>query len=319
MNSPTGVYEPHMMDLPPECQVKIRAGVPLFELRLPHKATTDKEIFGPFEVNVIEDEDAPFNSPLNRRFRYDWRTSRDAYIKYSVDKHGNGVCFMPDDPWWHNRLYLVDSPRTFVANLRKRDGAIISGAEVRIEIDCLRDELKHERKIFKVLRNGKEISFHFAKADAKAEIDDLLANESVLKMHPGSKQLVQTKTKRYKYDIDDKGTFLTYKPEIEELINIYGPRGKQRQEYGWTQCQQFQEDIKKKVMEEVAKRRKEFAHSSDAGDIFSTVSNMTPEERDKLKSMLGLGGGNPGGAPPPAGLTAPKPVMGGGGKTEVIT
>jgi hypothetical protein len=265
------------------------AGIGLFEMRLPEKIVRDKYAYGPYSVRVHEDEDYGGRT----RVRVEWLTHDDAYLHFYVDDKGINLGWMPDDPWWHNRIHLMDSPLIrCVYNLHTKQGTI-PGSVVFQEIEAMRKILKTLKPIFRVIRNGKELEFHYRKDEAEARIKELTMVAP--KFDPATGQMVAMQARGENYKIE-KGEILDYRPEVEQIISHY--RGL---EHGWTESDEFRQNYMPKILAEIKKIRENNTGAAPQVNALTMVRSMTPEQIDELRAILA--GGAPASAP-----STPSPV-----------
>jgi hypothetical protein len=188
-------------------------------------------------------------------------------VNYVVDKKGNGVAFMPDDPWWHNRIFLMDSPNLNPVALHT-DRGIINGAQVDIEIKILKQHLKCEKTIYEVVRNGKRIEFYNTKEEAQESIDEM--QEMSLHTDKTTGAVITKATSRNKFSILPS-TVIDYRPEIAEIIRKF-----KRMEFGWTSSEVFQTKIKPAIIADIKKATMVQPVASSAGDIARALSSGRP-------------------------------------------
>lgn len=230
-----GMTVPYM---PEDKQAVIRAQIGLFELRSLRRSKENELFTGPFNVEVRESVDVRGTARPNIK----WIIGNEGMIEYKVDKKGNLLAFMPDDEWWHNRIYLMDSPHLNMVNLHTHLG-IIAGMDANQHIAILRNHLKTKKTIYDVIPS---------KGPRFSARNEELANQEIDK-----RRRVFTTVKDGKIEIqkDKEITYkivprevLDYKPEIVELIQN-GKR--QRLQYGWTSAPEFMNDIKPKVIKDI--------------------------------------------------------------------
>lgn len=265
-----------------ERQTVIRAGINLFELRLLRRKEHNQLIFGPIDVKAYEDMDTVANSA---RFDVEWLTRNDASVKYEIiDKVGNGIAWMPDDRFWHNRLYIMDDSYLYrsLQNLHTRDYGLIPGYQIKAEIDCMRNELKEPVPIHRIFINGIERSYQFTREAAEEEIETMKQSASSIRITPdGNVKAVQAE--RRKFEIKP-GTQLEYRPEIKELIKKY----RRKFRFGWTECQTFMEEIKPKIIERIKEKKTEMTGKGkgETASVFSQIMSLPEEEREKLRQYF---------------------------------
>ncbi len=267
--------------VPEKYQAAMQFGIPFFELRLRGKSDNDRLLFGPFDVRVKS-----YFDPVRNKERYTdrWLTDNQAHIRYEVNDRGTGVAFMPDDHFWHNRLMLMDNPGLLVMQYHKKDG-IYPGAIVNMQIDCLRQRLKTEVTIWRVMEDERERDFFYTKDDAQAFINEF--EQAVPTLDKATGQIRNANRKRRNFKIVE-GKKLNYKPEISALI-----KKERGHKFGWSECLYFKDQIKPDVEAAIEERNKKFSinaqdDSTRRGSILSDILNLTTEEKQKLKEDLGM-------------------------------
>ena len=245
--------------IPDQYQSAMQAGLAFFELRLPRSIKYDQRIYGPYDVSVSEDV-----IPGQTRVFYNatWKTAGNAMTLFErASKRGLGLGFMVDDPWWHNRLIIMDNPLLFAAMYRYHgnQGNLTAG-EIRTEINCLRKILCEEKPIIRVFHKDKnrEVDFFYTEEDADYFISE----------HPKVRFVKQ------------EGTKLEKTSEVEVLIKKYG-RGK----YGWTECLEFKERIRPEVEQLIKKEREIYTEKGGAvnsQDIINAIKDLTLEQRKDI-------------------------------------
>ena len=259
----------------------LRAKIGLYQLIFPAVARWQERIFGPFNVQV-QIEDTEYRS-ANPRVFVRWRTKNDAYITYDRVDRRTAVAWMPDDPYWHNRLYLMDSPALLnqVALKRTHEG-IMQPPEVALEIRCLEEALHEDVPVWTAIENRRMLGDFEGKKEAENWISDLTAPS--MKMIDGV--MTATKVKKRKIEIVERKKRV-YKPKIAELIE----KEKYKHDYGWTQCTYFMEEIRPAVLQEVENRRGSI-DAAEAGetpkifDLLRSVANMSDDEKVALRTAL---------------------------------
>jgi hypothetical protein len=257
-----------------EVQRALQAGFGMFQLVYPKKINFDDRIMGFFDVDVKEIDSEV--GGLNSRAQLDinWRTGSDAYATFfRVNKEGLGVCWLPDDAFWHNRLCLMDNPSMIpmIRQLITGSGSVKDSIEVRMEIKCLEDELKESVSIWRIIKNGREIDFFWSKQEADEFANSLKSPE--LSTDGGNNIIVRGKSNS-KVDIIE-GKKLQYKKEIEKLKS----EEMNRHRFGWTECDEFRKVILPRVAKRINdERAKLIAKSPDAFVI-------DPNELVKLREL----------------------------------
>lgn len=289
-NSMFGVYP----DLAKDQQNVLLNGINLFQLIYPKRVYSDIQIHGPFNVKVLErDIDVSNRSgPLSRRFKVNWQIKGDAHIDFEYDRQNKiGIAWMPDDPYWHNRVILMDTTWLLrsVTQLRLPDNSIKSGAEVALEVKCLESVLKHDIDVFHLIEDGRvRLGSFRSKKEAVDYKDDQVAMVPQIK---SDGTIAAVKRRKAAYEIQ-QGTDREYRPEIISMINQEMPR----HEFGWTQCSKFQEELKPQVIDLIKQERSKATAipAVQAGpklslaDVARIFAGMTTEEKAFIaESMRG--------------------------------
>jgi hypothetical protein len=149
----TGLSTPFTGRLEPQQELIIDAGINLFELQKPKINPAGTQDFGPFGVSVTNPLD-----PDGRVFiNVEWLMGDRAYLKYYPERK-NGVCFgfLPDDPWWFNRIWLASNRAAglFIINRYITQNGLLPGSEISSEIKFI-EEYIHDWKVVV----GKEVMF----------------------------------------------------------------------------------------------------------------------------------------------------------------
>ena len=259
--------------VPERYQPAMRFGVRFFELRFPRASDNSHVIFGPFDIVVNEEQ---IEGTTRARFVARLLTGREAQVRYEVInvRSGLAVAFMADDKYWHNRIVLVDNPLFEIMAMHTRDG-IVSGTEIRMEIECLREVITEEAPIYMLIRpNGREETYFWTEPEALKELTES-RKEKGWSVVRGKKR---RKTK-----------------QVENMIRNYGS-----EIYGWTSCPEFEREIKPRVQQLIEERRRSLTleGQNDIESIVKRVINdMTPEEIGRLIAQKSAGGTGAGAQP----------------------
>jgi len=280
----------------------IRAKIPLYQLVFPAVAMWEERIWGPFNVNVTI-EDTEFRR-ANPRIHAKWFTKQDAYITYSrVDKK-TAVAWMPDDPFWHNRLFLMDSEALLRQVTHKRThNEMLNQLQVKLEVDCLREALCEEVPVWSVIENRRMRGDFESKDAAETWISDLTAPE--MKVINGVMTAVKAKKRDMQVVVRKK---IVRKPQISELAE----KEKYKHEFGWTQCTYFTEQIQPAVREKIKEKMSQVdgtqAAPVNVQSMIQGISEMTAEQKSELRRAL-FGGTPSGVGPAPVVPEAPEIEM----------
>lgn len=254
----TGDYAP----LSDRYQAAYRFGVRFFEIRFPRPIQNPQPLFGCFDIDVQEEID-----PVNARPFYETKilTAPLAQVRFEpINDKGSAVAFMFDDEFWHNRIVMIDNKwllNNFVA-IHSRDG-VVPASSARIELIALEEVVNEDVVIWKLMNeHGKEVTF--------------FRNE---------REKSKGFTKEYEdqgYYIEE-GTMRVKSKFCQDLIKRYD-RGR----YGWTDCEEFREDIVPKVNELIKKRRiQTIAKNPTAGDSTAVLTELLSNlSKDTIVEIL---------------------------------
>jgi hypothetical protein len=263
--------------IPDEFQDILNAGIGLFQLAYPRKLYRDEKIWGLFGARAVTTNPDEFNLE-NRRYRIEWQTSKDCYVRFFENK-GRGYAYVPDDQFWHNRLIFLHQPRYlgWLHQLKLPDGSVLMPPDVRMEIGCLADEILEEKKTWEVHVDGIQRDWFFSKKEADEFIKD---EKSVTPKIVGGKIMPIKKDRRKFTTVESKKSEI--KPEIKELIK----REKYKHRFGWSECDEFMKEIKPKVVANIQEKRKTMtiapAPAISKADLIETLMSLTPEDRASL-------------------------------------
>ncbi len=263
-------------ETPKSVQLAMQKHIGMFLLVWPRKMNFDERIPGFFDVAARDNGMEVFANNMDAHISLEWNTRNPYCTFYKVNREGLGLCWLPDDPFWHNRIVFMDNnSRRFpvwsmIQQLTTPSGAVKDGNEVRMEIKCLEAELKEQVNIWKIVKNNQELVDFETKKEAEEYVETLKQPEIKA---DGDKGISIQGRLHGKIDIKE-GFKLKYKKEIAELIRVE----RVRHEFGWTQCDEFVKHIAPRVMERVKNERaKMIAKSPDAFVI-------TPDELVKLRN-----------------------------------
>jgi len=265
-------------NIPEKYQAASRRGIHFFELRYPKPADMDQTVYGPFDLKASETWDTMRQRMV---FNIRWLRENEAHIRFTPDSRGVAVAWMPDDKFWRNRIYLMDTRLLYVSifNYHTKSGQY-PGSMVRTEIDCMRDVLKEKKDIFKVFMDGKERDVFRTKEEAEEFINENTEVRQKVDKITGN---VVTLTSKHKFKIVP-GTTIDYRDEIIDLIR----RENGRHEFGWTQCDEFQNDIKPSILKLIEERSRTETPADSKESILTQLRSMTPEEKEELKALLSI-------------------------------
>lgn len=261
----------NLQQIPTRYRYADQRKIGIFQLKYSKRLFQDKTIGGIFDVMFFTDSDD--DMPQQRaNITEKWLTGAGAVVRFEADYDGR--CWFPDDPFWHNRLVIMDTPLIYntIEYLRTSDGLIKSAGEVRMEIDCLADVLKYKKKVYAVYINHVEKTFFADKADAEAWVAD--EKDRISKLPPQ-----QALSSTRKYNIRETIT-LDYKDEIKEIVRKEGGK----YQFGWTQSTYFLEKVRPAVMELIASKDVPVA----AASVGINEEELIKVATDKMLKNLGL-------------------------------
>jgi len=261
----------------PEVEPAIRvADFKFFECLWPKRSYNDIVIAGPFGVQCKENDETG-------KLRVKWNIRRDAMIRFVADDGQRATAWIVDDRYWHNRLYLMDSADMFpILSYHTRMGTY-PAAYILLEIQCMAEVLKDQRKIFEIVRSdGKRPTFYYTRKDAEREIDRLKRALSVTKFTKDG--IIQESKDEFDYSVSES-TRLEYKSEIRQLAQKY-----RNLEFGWTMCNEFGNHYRPLIEERIAERRKNLEQSGQTvitkSALFEGLRKLDPRELDEIRGLI---------------------------------
>jgi hypothetical protein len=147
-----GMSTPFTGSLSSEHQAIIEAGIPLFELQKPKVNHMGERDFGPF--NVVVKNEVGANSTIEQKV--DWMMGNRATIMYEPNKMGFCYGYCPDDPWWHNRIWLASNitANIFLINRYITEEGLLPSKRITDEIRFIEQYIHDWKVMF-----GKEFLF----------------------------------------------------------------------------------------------------------------------------------------------------------------
>jgi len=263
--------------LPKEVEPAVRLrNYAFFELRWNKRTYNDKERMGPFIVTARENTETGV-------LRLNWFTKTDNTLRFVADDNQIATAWMVDDINWHNRLYLLDEsdrrdPAYRLINYHTRNGTYAADY-INMEIQCMREVLKDMVPVVEVVRNGEYYDFFYDEAKA----DKFIADQAKI-VTKISKEGVLTESKHEADYTTRDGRRFEYRPEIAALIAQY-----KRIPYGWTNCAEFMNQIKPKIVAMIKERRAvapvaQAAISKES--LMNGLRELTLEERQELLGII---------------------------------
>lgn len=263
-------------NVPEKYQAAVRRGIHFFELKFPKPTDSDQMVYGPYDVLAKE----TWNTMQNKtEFHIKWLRENEAHIRFTPNNKGVAVAWMPDDKFWRNRIYLMDTPLLNQSLFAYHtNGGQYPGSVIRQEIVCLREVLKTEKTIYKVLRNKREIVFYYDKREAEEFVNDQVEVKHKLDKVTGEMKAI---TNKHKFEIVP-GKKLEYRDEILELIK----RENGKHDFGWTESEMFQKEIKPKVVALIKERiQKDKTPADEKQNILNILRSLSDEEKKELLSQ----------------------------------
>jgi len=254
-------------------QNSVMAGLGMFEVRGFIGEHRSPMIMGFFNVSTKIDTSSGRPIPNVK-----WHTGNEAIIRIESKANGVGVGYIPDDPWWHNRVSLLSFSKVYDLMALHTNNGVLPGASVKKQIAMLRDRLMEETTVYRILKDGVPVSDRDTKKEAEREMDSFKMVQLRTDATTGLQRPIDMNTSEYEI-IEIKGT--GFRKEITELVKKY--RGL---EYGWTECLEFQK-IQEEIMEKFNEIETAPAISSPGAFIKDAMSGLSKEEKIALlKNIL---------------------------------
>lgn len=244
----------------------VSAGVMLFEVRQAIGKNNRQQFFNLFDASVKFNQ---IGTQLVPEINY--RTSNDACVVIEADKNGIGLGFIPDDPWWHNRLVLLGDKNWNVVALHTKHGTI-EGDKVRRELQLLEDRLYYQKPCFEIHKNGKFEKYFWTKQECEDEIETLSTAAILPTYNKTTGAIAGGSVKKEKYTIVPSSRRAP-KDLIQQLINKY-----KRNSHGWTNCREF-EDIQREMIPAIEQvRNSDSRPSAPSREDFKDMIAQMPKE-----------------------------------------
>lgn len=239
-------------------QNSVMAGLGMFELRGFIGEHRSPMILGFYNVATRIDTSSGRPEPS-----VTWHTGNEAIIRAESRANGVGVAYIPDDPWWHNRVKLLSFSKVYDIIALHTNKGVLPGTSVKKQMTMLRDRLMEETTVYRILKDGMPVSDRNTKKEAERELDSFKMVRLQMDSTTGIQKPIDINTSEYEI-VEVKG--IGFRKEILDLEKKY--RGLQ---YGWTECLEFQ-----KIQEEIMAKFNE---------IEAVPAIATPEA--SLKDALG--------------------------------
>lgn len=272
-----GAQVPYM----PEDKERIyNAGIALFELRAPYKFYFDKTAMGPF--NVIVDEIERTRGDPQRVIT--WVTMMSPGIRYVSDSKGNCIAWMPDDPWWHNRIVLMTDPLLNPVMRHSPKEGLVPASIIRLELQAMRTVLNTSYEKWRVLKDGKRVDDVSSEEEAKDLIEE--KKQVSLRLDQASGAMKAVALNRAKYSTE-KIFVSDYKKEVREII-----RANLGLQNGWTSSEDFQRKYVPLIKREITRLKTEaFPSKSVPGnvspaDLVASMGTWTEKQRAEFRERV---------------------------------
>lgn len=217
-------------------------GIPVFEVS--YKQKISNEQFIPGVINALAQEISDESRSIEVNYNIVWMTGKNSGVTFYPNDQDIGTAYVPDDPWWRNRIMMMEDPwwLNHINYLRMPGNRVIPGDEAAIQIKILERMLKVKVPIFKVYNDRfEESDFFYSKEEAENYIKD--RRDMYLRTDPPNHRQYE-KWSKYKVV---PGEILKFNKETEAMIHN---EKRTAHQFGWTQCPQFQE-IKRQCIEKM--------------------------------------------------------------------
>lgn len=265
--------------MPEDKERLIRAGVALFECRVPYQYFFDKTVMGPY--NCVAEE---FGEPGRAsKITLNWITGLNAGVVYNADPKGNCIGWIPDDPWYHNRLVLMGDPKLNPIMRHSPREGLVGLPILKLEFKAIRNLILCNVPIWKVMKNGVERGFFYTKKEAEMELEEL--NTVALKVDTRTGEMKAVDKNKIRYSIEE-GAKQDFKPEIKELVRNY-----QVLQYGWTSSEAFTKEWRPKIAAEIKRLKAEaFPNTGQAGltpeAMAASMGQWDDKQREDFRKLM---------------------------------
>lgn len=266
----------NVLDMSEDQKNSVLAGVPMIEARAfigQHKTRPKMGM-----INVTTRIDMSTGQP---RPMVTWLTGNMAVTKMESDKNGVGISYFPDDPWWINRIKLINKESVIRIHSVHTDKGTIPGSVLEQQIALLEKRLREDVPIFRILENGIPKSDRYSREEAENELESFNMIQTAIDARTGQMKPVNLNKNIYKI-VEITGR--AFKPEIKDMIKKY-----RNLPDGWTSCQEFRE-IQKEIREQFAAMQEPVQEAPKTfADMLKEMSgSLSPAEKKALlKSVLG--------------------------------
>jgi hypothetical protein len=264
--------------MPSQYQDALRKGYQFFVLRYNKRFArgyeTDKWVGGFFDCRVGVSS-GPGGTP---GYVENWSTGHNAGVWFlGIEDHEVAIAFVPDDPFFHNRMMIHDHPEFIIEGIYSNKEGFVQSGVVLEEMRCLREVICEEVPIWRVINpQGKEEDFFWTEAAADAFINETTTVPIGPNHLPHEVQLY----KKCKKVIGKK---LRKRPEIDAMI-----KANSKITYGWTNSLEFKTTVLPKVLKKM-KECKAAAKKAGGGisqqDIINAISGLSKETLANLAAL----------------------------------
>ncbi|MGA2091819.1 MAG: hypothetical protein ABSH16_00225 [Sedimentisphaerales bacterium] len=261
-----------MSNIPEKFREALSAGINFFEVRTRAPMFYSRHISGPFGVSVHME----YNGTRQvSDVITEWKTGDRAAGRFEVYELGQekfAALYLPDDPFWHNRLVIIDNhyakSRAFNLLAFHTGNGVFPGELAKRELDIFEKIITVDAEEFAIFTPaGRMLPATFStKQQAETDINE----------HNYKNYSIRPITVRIK------------SPQVQALIKRW-TEATQRSRYGWTDCVEFQ-DIKKETMRQFDELNIQSpvaaapaAVSEEA--IINAILKLPPEKREELRAI----------------------------------
>ena len=287
-SSQQGLVFGGMSNIPEKFRDALGAGINFFEIRTRAPMFYTRHISGPFAVSVHQEFSGTRNVADVIR---DWKTGEKASARFEVYEMGQekfAAVYLPDDPWWHNRLIIIDNhyaaSNAFNLLAYHTQNGVFPGQLAKKELDIFYELITIETTEHGLFNPaGRMVASFSTKAMAEEDIKD----------HNYKRYSIRPITVRIK------------SPHVQALIRRW-TEGQQRSRYGWTDCTEFAE-----IKAETIRKMEEFNSTNPTAPmgtpvvseeaIMQAILKLPPEKRAELRTLAEKRQGAPEPTIPPPG------------------
>jgi glutaredoxin-related protein len=223
-----------VMPMDEQRQNTVLAGFSMFEIRGFIGEHKNRQSVGMYNVTTRMDTSSGRPRPITQ-----WLRDNQSVCRIESKANGVGVGYIPDDPWWYNRVKLLSLEKVYTITGLHTSKGVVPGDVVKKQLNLLRNRLMHETVAYRILRDGVGVSDRDTKAQAEKEMNSFKMVQIQTDATTGKQVPVNIDTSEYEI-IEIKA--MAFRPEIVELVKKY-----KGSEFGWTDSLEFRE-IRKEVI-----------------------------------------------------------------------